>query len=201
MASKKGKNKSKKKGRKVQSRPSLKQQINAWFQDRNPILKFLLGFVGCMALFYLFYNSGLYHNILEYPFLNAQVHISNALLRLLGQDTAVVGTAISSSAFSVNLKNGCDGLEPIAILVSGILIFPVPFRYKIPGLLWGILILMVLNLIRIAALYLVGRYFNQTAFDVMHIQGGFIIFTLISVLMWFIWMNWASQKMQTTVAQ
>jgi exosortase/archaeosortase family protein len=170
------------------------QRITRWFEDKHPVLKFLLGFLGCMALFYLFYYSSFYKNYLELPFLNAQASISNVLLRILGHDTHVVHASIASDNFSVSIMNGCDGLEAIAILISGIMIFPAPFRLKIPGLAWGVLVLMVLNLLRIAGLYLIGLNFSPTVFEVFHIQGGFIIFTMISVILWFIWMNWATKQ-------
>lgn len=187
-----------KKSRKKQAPPTLREKIQAYFASKNPILKFLLGFVGSMLLFYLFYYSGLYRNYLEYPFLNAQVRLSNLLLQLFGQGTIADGTIISSSEFSVNLKNGCDGLEAMAILCSGIIIFPIEWSYKWKGILWGILILFVANLLRIAGLYLAGRYFSAEVFDILHIQGGFIVFTLLSVLLWFLWMNWAINKKQKT---
>jgi len=196
MSAKK-KNKSKKK---VPQQQGVSQRIQAWFQERNPILKFLLGFVACLGVFYLFYYSGLYRNYLEGPFLNAQANISNALLRLMGQKTAVVGSTISSDEFSVNVKNGCDGLEAIAIFVSGILIFPVAMRYKLKGLAWGIPLLLIANMLRIAGLYLSGRYFSREVFDILHIQGGFILFTLLSVICWFIWMNWATSKTKKSIA-
>lgn len=169
-------------------------RVNLFLKDRHPVLKFLLGFVGCMALFYLFYYSSFYKNWLEPPFLHFQALIGNGLLHLLGHDTQVVGSAIATTDFSVDVKNGCDGLEAIAILVAGILIFPAPFRLKVPGLLWGVGILMALNLLRIAALYLVGLNFSKEVFEIVHIQGGFIIFTLISVILLFVWINWATKR-------
>lgn len=168
--------------------------MGQWLSDRHPILKFLLGFVGCMAVFYAFYYSSLYKNNLEVPFLRGQAHISNLLLRLIGHDTQVVGTSIASGDFSVNIMNGCDGLEALAILVSGILIFPVPFRLKAKGLAWGTGILLGLNLLRIAGLYLAGRYLSIQVFDILHVQGGFILFTMVSVLLLLTWMNWAAKQ-------
>ena len=191
---------SKKKTKNKQAPVDWRQSFRSWFQDRNPIMKFLLGFIGCMSLFYLFYYSGLYRNHLELPFLNGQVRFSNALLHLFGQATEANGTLISSADFSVNVKNGCDGLEAMAILVSGIIIFPVALKYKFPGIAVGILILLVANIFRIAGLYLAGKYFSSQVFDILHIQGGFIIFTLLSILLWFIWMNWATDKSQKSVS-
>ncbi|MBK7410141.1 MAG: archaeosortase/exosortase family protein [Saprospirales bacterium] len=172
----------------------LFQQASLWVQARHPVLKFLLGFIGCMVLFYIFYYSALYRNHLEGPFLHAQASISNLLLRLLGQGTEVFGSSIAGKDFSVDLKNGCDGLEAIAIFISGILIFPVSFRLKARGIGWGVFTLLILNLLRIAGLYLVGLHFPPAVFEVFHVQGGFVIFTMISVILWFAWMNWATKQ-------
>ncbi|MCB0609092.1 MAG: archaeosortase/exosortase family protein [Lewinella sp.] len=171
-------------------------QLKDWFRTRNPILKFLLGFAGCMALFYIFYYSPLYRNYLELPFLNFQAHAGNFFLHLLGYDTAVADAAIAGTEFTVNIKNGCDGLEAMAIFASGIVIFPAAVRYKLTGLAWGLGALLILNFLRIAGLYLAGLYFSKTVFDILHIQGGFILFTMISVLLWFVWMNWSAKKIR-----
>ena len=190
------KKKRQKKGSQQRTSANPVQQVSQFFKDRHPILRFLLGFIGCMALFYFFYYSSFYKNVLEGPFLEAQARISNILLRLLGYDTVVDGGTIVSSNFAVNIKNGCDGLEAIAILVSGILIFPASMNLKLKGILWGVVTLFVLNLLRIAGLYLAGLYFSPTVFEIMHVQGGFILFTMISVILLFIWINWAIRKSQ-----
>ncbi len=190
------KKKIKQKGKTKKSNFNPIHQIKQFFKDRHPILKFLVGFVGCMALFYLFYYSSFYKNILEGPFLEAQARLSNLLLRMLGHDTIVDNAHIVSSQFAVNIKNGCDGLEAMAILLSGILIFPAAMKLKWQGILWGVVTLFVLNLLRIAGLYLVGLYFSPTVFEIMHVQGGFIIFTMISVILLFVWINWATKKSQ-----
>ncbi|MCB0530986.1 MAG: archaeosortase/exosortase family protein [Lewinellaceae bacterium] len=159
-------------------------------KDRHPILKYLLGFMGCMAVFYLIYFSSFYQNHFEKPLVYGQAVIGNLLLHLLGHDTKVVGSAIASTYFSVDIQNGCDGLEPIAILVSGILIYPASRKQKVTGLAWGIGVLAILNLFRIVGLYLAGLNFSKTVFEILHVQGGFIVFAMISVSLLFIWMNW-----------
>ncbi len=184
----------KKKGKSSSGGFNLRESVSLWLKDKNPILKFLLGFTGCMAVFYIFYTSSWYKNFLEPPFLNFLAKIGNGILHLLGHDTQAAGALLFSKDFSVDIRNGCDGLEAIAILVSGILIFPVSFRKKIPGLLWGVLTLFALNCLRIAGLYLIGLNFSAKVFDLFHVQGGFIIFTMISVILLFAWMNWAMRR-------
>lgn len=182
----------------VASSPSW--TFKSMLEDRHPILKFLLGFLGCMAVFYLIYYSSFYQTHLEPSILSMQANIGNGLLHLLGHNTKVVGAAIGSDNFSVDIQNGCDGLEAMAILVSGILIFPATRRQKATGLLWGVGILFLLNLVRIAGLYLTGLYFSKIVFDLLHVQGGFIIFTMISVLLLFTWMNWVMAQTTKTAA-
>lgn len=172
---------------------SLRQTVQSALKDKHPVLKFLLGFIGCMAIFYLMYFSSFYQNQLEYPITQAQANLGNGLLHLMGYNTKAVGAAIGSNDFSIDIKNGCDGLEAIAILVSGILIFPATKRQKVKGLLWGIGTLLLLNIVRIAGLFVIGLNFSKQIFDIMHVQGGFIVFTLISVLILFTWMNWVIQ--------
>lgn len=188
------KNKPKNKGRRKSNAAKPKKNFSFSLKDKHPIFKFLLGFIGCMAVFYLFYHSSFYKNILEEPFLNTQASLSNALLQLFGHETTASNATISSNQFSVNIKEGCDGLEAIAILVSGIMIFPAAWRLKLSGLFAGIFILLVLNILRIAGLYVIGLNFSEAVFEIFHVQGGFILFTMVSVLLWFIWMNWAVKK-------
>ena len=172
------------------------KEKNHWWKDRHPVLRFILAFLGLMLLFYLFFYSPLYRNFLEKPFLSMQASISSFLLNLFGFATRAEGGIISGSTFSVNIKNGCDGLEAIAIFLSGIIIFPTSLRNKLPGIGWGLLALFVLNIIRIVGLYIAGLYVSKETFDLLHVQGGLIIYTMIGVLIWFVWMSWVMKKDQ-----
>jgi exosortase/archaeosortase family protein len=53
---------------------------------------------------------------------------------------------------------------------------------------------MLLNFVRITGLYLVGLYFPGAVFDILHEQGGFIIFTALSIFIWMFWANRALIK-------
>ncbi|MBI1226578.1 MAG: hypothetical protein GC192_15200 [Bacteroidetes bacterium] len=165
---------------------SLKQKLS--------FLKFLAAFVISMGLFYFFYYSDFYTNTIEVSFMNAQASLGNFLLHLIRQDTVVNGYTISGNGFSIDIKKGCDGLEAMAILASGIIIFPTSVRLKVPGLVFGIIALFLLNLLRIAGLYMIGKNCSNDFFEIMHFQGGFIIFTAIGVLFLLSWMNWTTTK-------
>ena len=203
MASKKNKKAKGKKGKKQQAAPSgvakLKASFLEFWDQKSPVLKFLLGVAACMIIFYIIYLSPFFINNIAGPIINTEAKIGHFILSIFGHKTIVSGDLISSEAFSISVKNGCDGLEPLAILLSGILVFPVKLGLKIPGLIWGSLALMVLNFFRIAGLYLAGLYFPMWVFDLLHEQGGFVIFTALSIFIWMFWANWAIRKSQPIV--
>ncbi len=193
----KPKKKNSKKGKQQTSKKGLKDislsYLRNWWSEKSPVLKFAVGFGLVMLIFYLFYFSSFYENILLPATINFQAQIANGILNLFGYDTTVNGYNISSEEFAVSVKRGCDGIETAALLITGILIFPLPFRLKIPGFIAGLLVIFGLNLIRIVGLYLSGLYI-PSFFDFLHLHGGFVIFTIASILVYIIWVQWAFKK-------
>ena len=121
--------------------------------------------------------------------LNFQANLASKVLGLIGEKTKVEGDNIIGDIFKVSIKGGCDGMEATALYIIAVLAIPlVSFKEKLPALYYGLLILFVLNIIRIALLYFAGLYWPK-AFEFMHLQGGVIIFTMISIIMWLIWVN------------
>jgi exosortase/archaeosortase family protein len=169
----------------------------ALWHRQSPWLRFLLGFALFMLVFYAFYYSFLYKDFLAGPIEHLQAKLGSGILNLLGFSTTVAGDSISGNGFSVSIAVGCDGLEPLAMFVGGIVVFPMAFRLKWPGIVAGAIVLFILNLIRIAGLFLAGLYWPG-AFDFLHLHGGFILFAAIAILLWMIWANWALQKTKNT---
>ena len=67
------------------------------------------------------------------------------------------------------------------------LAFPSSWVEKGKGLLYGVLILTVLNLLRLPILYIVGANGSLALFEFFHVQGGFIVFIGITVFIWCYW--------------
>ncbi len=121
--------------------------------------------------------------------LNIQARLASMLLILFGEKTNVEGDNIIGEVFKVSIRGGCDGMEATALYVIAVLAVPIiRFREKFPALFYGLLILFVLNIFRIALLYYAGIYWPK-AFEFMHLHGGVIVFTMISVILWLVWVN------------
>lgn len=174
--------------------------LRAWrgFRERHPIFCFIGGVIVLMAAFYAVYmptwNWGPLERLLTWN-LAKHARWSGGALKLLGEDTTVTGTLVSSPRFDMQIVRGCDALEPAALFLAAVIAFPVSFRKKLIGALLGIVLIEATNVVRMVSLYFVGVHWRQH-FKMMHEevwQAGFIV---ISVSFWALWALWASRNMQ-----
>ncbi len=185
---KKGLKKKSTKGKSKQSKsPSF---FSKYWQEKSPVFKFIAGFLTCILVFYALYYSTWFEVNLKAPILAMQAIAGGALLNLFGHSVSVANEVISGSGATVKIAGGCDGLEATALFLAAILVFPLPFKFKWPGLLAGFIVLSLLNVFRIAGLYLTQKYWPE-AFDFMHIQGGLYLYSIITILLMLIWADWA----------
>jgi exosortase/archaeosortase family protein len=94
-------------------------------------------------------------------YLRWNARVSNVMLNWLGQVTTVTGSSIFSGRFSIDVRRGCDAIEPSVLFLSGVLAFPSPFLRKLPGIVIGTLVLLAVNLVRIVSLFLTGVYYPK----------------------------------------
>jgi exosortase H (IPTLxxWG-CTERM-specific) len=81
---------------------------------------------------------------------------AGGILVVLSQHVAVSGTIIASACFSVNIQNGCNGLETVLFLIAAVLAFPASAAQKAVATAIGVVLIQTINLIRVVTLYLVG---------------------------------------------
>ena len=114
------------------------------------------------------------------------------LLNIFGYGTEAIGETIRNSEFSVAIKRGCDALEPIALLLAIIAAFPVSWKKKWTGIALGAVALLVINVIRVATLFVAGLH-SYELFDTMHIMVWQFLFIIITLIICAIWVNWATK--------
>ncbi len=127
-------------------------------------------------------------------YLDGWAHVSGVVLRMFGEDgVRVAGSSVSSSRFSVDIKRGCDAVQPTVLFISAVLASPVALTAKLPGLGFGFLFLMFMNLVRVITLFYTGVYW-PSAFNVMHHDVWQAVFIILSILAWASWAVWALRK-------
>ena len=119
------------------------------------------------------------------PFTRGIAVVSSAILNVMGQATNVAGTAINGRCFSVNINNGCNGLEATLFLVAAVLAFPATARQRTFAAIGGVALIQLANLVRVVSLFLTGCY-RREWFDAMHLSvWQTIIFAL--AIFFFAW--------------
>ena len=127
------------------------------------------------------------------PYLQFYARLSGDVMEIFGEDVSVTGSTVSSPRYSVNIKRGCDAMQPSILFIAAVLASPVVMWPKVPGLILGLLFLLVMNLVRVVSLFYIGVHY-PSAFDVMHHdvwQAGFIF---LAILAWTLWALWAAGK-------
>lgn len=166
-----------------------------WLRGKRPIFQFVGLFVLLLVGFYLltffpFMNKG----FLPYN-LKLNARMSAAVLNLLGEGATADGTMVYSPRNSVDIHHGCDAIEPLVLFIAAVLAFPARFLLKLPGLLFGTIVLSLINLFRIVTLFYTGIHFKQS-FEFMHEDVWQSLFVLLSLVLWILWAWWATRLPQ-----
>jgi exosortase/archaeosortase family protein len=163
------------------SSPGLKEAVRRWCADNGPVLRFGLKFAALVAILYILLAIPFFEQGLLY-YLEANAWFSNIILKAFRQATHVSGVIIESARFSMAIRRGCDAVEPTWLFCAAIVAFPALPRRKVLGIVVGIILLQVLNLIRIVTLYMIGIYipaFCNTA----HLEIWPVIFIIAAIIL------------------
>jgi exosortase/archaeosortase family protein len=158
-------------------------------------------FAAALAAFYALYAWPAARGMFDAN-LRANALVSGAVLQVMGYDTAVSGASIQSDRFAVQVKEGCDAAEPMAIFLAAVLAFPAGWRERAIGALLGIVALFTLNVARVVSLFITGVHFPD-AFETMHLQvwqGVFIVASIVAGLLWFRWVQGRESARAAAVA-
>lgn len=184
-----------KKGKKIPEKTIL-SRFNDSFSEKKPILKFVLTFGLGIILFYSVYFSDFFTNTILQPIIAGQASLSSFLLNMFGYDTEVSNTLLSSGGVVLDIKKGCDGIEPTFFFLIGVFLVPFTKKAKSVGLVIGLVVLSILNIVRILGLFLASYHWPES-FDFLHLHGGFTLFFIVTLLVWIIWANWAIRQSTT----
>ena len=95
-------------------------------------------------------------------------------------------TTIRSPMLELNILRGCDGVEAWLLLVTALLVFPMPWRRRWSGVALGTLMIWSLNILRIVTLFHIGLK-KMSWFDTAHgvvWQSLIVLAAAAFVLLW-----------------
>ena len=127
------------------------------------------------------------------PFTAAVARVSARILNGMGERVTVGGTAITSNAFTVNIENGCNGLETALLLAAAVLAFPASWRQRLAGFFLGFALIEGVNLIRVVSLFWIGAH-RPRWFGSAHTLVWQSLVVLAGVGIFVLWASIVTQK-------
>ena len=142
-----------------------------------------IGLTVALMLYYLFLIGHSMQFITRWTAL-----ISYMALGIIDLPVSIDGVIISTHGFSVRIIRECTVVGPVLVMGMGIFSYPASFRRKAWGAVWGTLIMLLVNQIRIASLFFIGIKF-PVLLEVAHLVIWQGILIAIGIVIWLIWVE------------
>lgn len=122
-----------------------------------------------------------------YSYLRFSAELSTGLLNLIGEEIILAGrTLTSTTGPSVTVVEGCDALRIYSVLVAAIIAYDSSIKQKVIGILIGVSIMFLLNIVRISLLLWIDIHFTDV-FDLFHhtvLPFGLWLFAMLYFYYW-----------------
>ena len=170
--------------------PQRKKHLDGGQTSRNVrrIGRFVGVFAICIGLFRLFGTTELYRQHLLREYLRSNALASALMLQGLGEEVIATAGCVTSTALTLEIRKGCDAIEPTALVVAAVLAAPVSVFQKMLGTLGAVLLLNLANMARIVSLYLVGLHAPRY-FETLHVEIWQPLILVLGVLYWMFWFH------------
>lgn len=171
-------------------RMAIKDAPKSQPKSRKEAVRFIIFFFLLVLGFTFLVRLPLIDEGLILPYTKFITWISSKSFLIAGIEVEPLNTYMRHSSFTVDIRRGCDGVVATLILVSACIAFPAPWKKKLTGVLWGYILIFVLNLVRVVILFSLGMKGWMGAFEFVHTYIA--QFVVIAAAMIF-WVYWASR--------
>lgn len=145
-------------------------------------------FFGCWLLNLQFLND-----TFRYNYSVVLTNLAKIIFNILGMNVWTVENAISFKSFHMVIAPTCIALYEAVVFAAAVIAYPLKIRFRIAGVIVGIVAILATNFVRIIILFLTGIYF-PFAFKLLHEQVGQILYTLCIIYFWILWIGTFSPK-------
>jgi archaeosortase B (VPXXXP-CTERM-specific) len=167
--------------------PGLMDRLRAVW--RNPAYRFVLLFLPYLGFVSILYPLVVenYFGIVQ-AFIEGTAYLEYWIFSWFTEDTKLEDKLVYFAGFAVKIIDECTGIYEMLIFTAAVMAFPTTWRNRGLGVVLGCPLIYLFNVVRIAMLIVVGRYWPM-AFDFMHLyfwQGTMIIWIVSIWLLWII---------------
>ncbi len=170
---------------------ALRAEWLNWYAGKREIVWFGLKFGLLVTAFYALLLIPGCEGLL-YLYLKAYAWLASGVINFFGQGSQLSEVTITSPHFSMAIRRGCDAVEPTWLFCAAVLSYPGPPGCKAVGILVGVVVLQVLNLVRIVSLYFIGVYL-PSFFNTAHLEIWPVVFIVLAIVMMVGWIDWTKR--------
>ena len=118
-----------------------------------------------------------------------------------GISIQAAGSRLVAPGGGLNILNGCDGMDVVMLLIAAMLVAPIPFYWRLSGILTGSGLIYCCNQLRILALFYSYRT-DKPLFSLLHGMVAPILLILVVTVffVFWLWLRNRSQQSATTIS-
>lgn len=163
----------------------------------------LVRFVPVFAVYQVFITMFGEHIVRTYPFVDQGMAVSTAevehfVMSLFTDDVSQRGRLVTFHSFPVMIVGECVGLLEFMIYTAAVFAFPATWRQRLVGLLCGLPLLYLFNVVRIGMLLVVGAN-NAELFEFFHVYFWQTTLVLLVGGVWLLWVSLVVQREEGTL--
>lgn len=121
-----------------------------------------------------------------------------AVVNLAGVPTQLHDTTVltfGGGRFSYDIAPACSALDVVLLYAAGVLAYaPASWRKRMTGLIFGTVIILGANLVRLLVLAASGVSGPPGLFEALHLYGGSISLLMTVGLTWWGWTRWSAKR-------
>ncbi|MDP9141507.1 MAG: exosortase H [Pseudomonadota bacterium] len=161
--------------------------------------RYVLSFVAIQTALFALVLIDHVHEALIVPLTEALAAVAAALM--MAFDTSVLAQGILihnvQTGFAVEIAAGCNGVEPMIMLIAAMIAFPATVRDKLFGIAIGVLAIQVLNTARIITLFYIGQR-NLEIFEWAHLYLWPAMILIDALVVWLLWVRHLQRRKHAT---
>ncbi|UCE20260.1 MAG: exosortase H [Gemmatimonadota bacterium] len=108
--------------------------------------------------------------------------------KLLGMHASASSSYLTVKGFSIEVITECTGLFAAFVFLACVLAYPTKIMKKVFGIIAGIFVIYILNIMRMICLIMVGIWTPQH-FDFVHVYLWEGVFIIVVLMLWLVWLD------------
>jgi exosortase H (IPTLxxWG-CTERM-specific) len=172
-------------GRQRSDRNGNRKVVSTIVRSRPNIARFCFIFLLLVMVFTLLSSTASAQRFLHAPLCNLIAKLAAPVLAAFGS-VGASGNYLSLNGFGVSIEEACDGVLPAYIFLAAVLALPSRWRDKARGIVMGIAVIFLINLVRVITLVICGAYW-PAVFERVHIYVWQALVIGISMALWVFW--------------